>query len=70
MNEKLKALRREYHFSQADLARELDISIDSVRKWEQGYPFKPTERTMRKIQSFIDKLEHKPVVMPVKEEKK
>ena len=44
MSDEIKQLRIQYKLSQMDLARETGISIDTIRKWEQGYTFNPTKK--------------------------
>lgn len=44
----IKALRTKYDYTQEGLARLLDVSVETVRKWEQGIN-KPGRRSKRDI---------------------
>lgn len=50
--EKLKILRKRKHLTQKDFADNLNIGIDTVKNWEQGYNY-PTIDTLRTIADFF-----------------
>jgi DNA-binding transcriptional regulator YiaG len=52
----IKVLRNILGISQSEFATLIGISVDSVRKWEQGLKFHPTKRTEAKIQKLVDKV--------------
>jgi DNA-binding transcriptional regulator YiaG len=52
----IKILRGILGISQSEFAGLIGVSVDSVRKWEQGLNFHPTKRTEAKIQKLVDKV--------------
>ena len=52
--DRLRATRKEKGFSQEQLAEELEVSRQSVTKWETGLTF-PEIRTMLRLASLLDK---------------
>lgn len=56
----IKSIRKKFDLSQADLAKLLDVGIDTVRKWEQGRntPEGPSRRMLQAMQlrgqDFVD----------------
>jgi DNA-binding transcriptional regulator YiaG len=52
----IKALRNHLGISQSEFAGLIGISVDSVRKWEQGLNFNPTKRTEKKLQKLVNKI--------------
>lgn len=51
--EKLKELRVERKLSQADLAKELNVSQRSISSWETGFR-QPDFETLERIARFFD----------------
>lgn len=47
LQEKLRCLRKENHISQIELAEELDVSRQTVSRWEAGASIPTTENLMR-----------------------
>jgi DNA-binding transcriptional regulator YiaG len=52
----IKELRSILGISQSEFADLIGISVDSVRKWEQGLKYNPTERTAKKLHKLVDKI--------------
>lgn len=48
----IKELRAKYDYTQEDLARLLDVSIETVRKWEQGIN-NPGRRSKKDIEKHF-----------------
>lgn len=52
LKEKVKELRKKKGWTQEDLAREIDVSLSTVQRWErQGG--KPTRLARRELQRFL-----------------
>ena len=51
--ERLKELRLERKLSQADLAKELNVSQRSISSWETGFR-QPDFETLKRIAKFFD----------------
>lgn len=51
LNEKVRELRRGKGWSQEDLARELDVSLSTVQRWEKqgGKPTRLARRELAKL---------------------
>ena len=52
--EKVKALRAKKGWAQEDLAREIDVSLSTVQRWE-GKGAKPTRHARRELQRLFQK---------------
>ncbi len=50
----IKAIRRDFGFTQEELARELGVTLSTVSKWEQGL-FSPSRLAREKIQKLLKK---------------
>jgi ribosome-binding protein aMBF1 (putative translation factor) len=50
--EKVKALRMKNGWAQEDLAREIDVSLSTVQRWE-GKGAKPTRHTRRELERLF-----------------
>jgi len=50
--EKVKALRGKKGWAQEDLAREIDVSLSTVQRWE-GKGAKPTRHARRQLQRLF-----------------
>ncbi len=48
LKDKVKALRRKRGWAQEDLAREIDVSLSTVQRWE-GKGAKPTRLARREL---------------------
>ncbi len=55
MNEEIKKLRLSLNKSQEDFAQLIGVSVDSVRKWEQGKR-NPSRMAYEKIGMLVKKL--------------
>jgi putative transcriptional regulator len=51
LGEKIKALRKELHWSQEDLAREIGVSLSTVQRWETkgGKPIRLARMELEKL---------------------
>ena len=51
LQEKVKELRRRMHWAQEDLAREIDVSLSTVQRWEKkgGAPTRLARRELKKL---------------------
>ena len=51
LSEKVKELRKKKGWSQEDLAREIDVSLSAVQRWEKkgGKPTRLARRELRKL---------------------
>ena len=56
VSQKSKALRAKLNMSQQDLARELEVSLDTVNRWENGKTI-PSKLAMKAIETMCT--EHK-----------
>jgi DNA-binding transcriptional regulator YiaG len=54
LQQKVKALRLKMGWSQEDLAREIDVSLSTVQRWETK-DTKPTRLARRELQKFLRK---------------
>ena len=52
LQEKVKELRRKTGWSQEDLARQLDVSLSTVQRWE-GKGAKPTRLAQRELKRLF-----------------
>ena len=52
--EKIKALRKKRGWSQEDLAREIEVSLSTVQRWE-GKGAKPTRLARRELKRLFKK---------------
>ena len=52
LKEKVKALREKKGWSQEDLAREIDVSLSTVQRWEKKGG-KPTRLARRELQKLL-----------------
>jgi len=52
LREKVKALREKRGWSQEDLAREIDVSLSTVQRWEKKGS-KPTRLARRELQKLF-----------------
>ena len=50
----IKAIRRDFGFTQEELARELGVTLSTVSKWEQGL-FSPSQLAREKIDKLVKK---------------
>lgn len=50
--EKVKALREKKGWAQEDLAREIDVSLSTVQRWE-GKGAKPTRHARKQLQRLF-----------------
>ena len=48
LSEKVKELRKKMHWAQEDLAREIDVSLSTVQRWESRGA-KPTRLARREL---------------------
>jgi len=56
LDEKVKALRKKKDWAQEDLAREMDVSLSTVQRWErQGA--KPTRLARRELARLFQEAE-------------
>jgi putative transcriptional regulator len=51
----IKGLRKFYDESQSDFAKSLGVSVDTIRKWEQGKA-KPSQMAYQKLRKLVDKI--------------
>lgn len=51
LQEKIKLLRNKMGWSQEDLARQIDVSLSTVQRWEGkgSNPWRPTRRKLEKL---------------------
>jgi putative transcriptional regulator len=51
LGEKIKSLRKELHWSQEDLAREIGVSLSTVQRWETkgGKPIRLARMELEKL---------------------
>lgn len=49
----IKQLRKQLELSQSEFALLVGISVDSVRRWEQGFNYNPTKRTAKKLAKLV-----------------
>jgi len=51
LREKVKVLRQKRGWSQEDLAREIDVSLSTVQRWEKqgGKPIRLARRELRRL---------------------
>lgn len=54
--EKIKELRKKMGWSQEDLAREIDVSLSTVQRWE-GKGAKPARHSRRELARLFQKTE-------------
>ena len=54
LREKVKALREKRGWSQEDLAREIDVSLSTVQRWEKKGS-KPTRLARRELKRLFKK---------------
>lgn len=52
LNEKIKALRKEKGWAQEDLAREIEVSLSTIQRWE-GKGAKPTRLARRELRRLF-----------------
>ncbi|MBI2329196.1 MAG: helix-turn-helix transcriptional regulator [Chloroflexi bacterium] len=52
LKEKVKALRKKRGWSQEDLAREIDVSLSTVQRWE-GKGANPTRLARRELKKLF-----------------
>jgi len=52
LQEKVKALRKKKGWSQEDLAREIDVSLSTVQRWE-GKGAKPMRHARRELERLF-----------------
>lgn len=52
LNEKIKALRKDKGWSQEDLAREIEVSLSTVQRWESKGA-KPTRLARRELRRLF-----------------
>lgn len=51
--EKIKSIRKKKCWTQAELARKMRVSTNSISKWEKGYG-EPSMESMRKFKKMLD----------------
>lgn len=64
LSENLKKLRKEYNLSQEDLAEKLNVSRQSISKWEQGLSYPEMDKMLQLCKMFnlnIDELLNKDI---------
>ncbi|MFC1932889.1 helix-turn-helix transcriptional regulator [Chloroflexota bacterium] len=51
LSKKVKALREKRHWAQEDLAREIDVSLSTVQRWESkgGKPTRLGRRELKRL---------------------
>lgn len=49
----IRAVRKEKDWTQAELARKIKVSTESIRKWEKGYG-EPNMESRRKFKKMLD----------------
>lgn len=49
----IRAVRKEKDWTQAELARKMKVSTESIRKWEKGYG-EPNMESRRKFKKMLD----------------
>jgi DNA-binding transcriptional regulator YiaG len=51
LQEKLKELRKKWEWTQEDLAREMNVSLSTVQRWEKrgGAPTRLARRELKKL---------------------
>lgn len=49
----IRAVRKEKDWTQAELARKMRVSTESIRKWEKGYG-EPNMESRRKFKKMLD----------------
>ena len=58
INDLIKEIRQELCYSQADLAKALNVSEQTIRRWEHGQS-KPRYASMRKLKILCDTMQLK-----------
>lgn len=53
LSEKIKILRQKALFTQEDFAKELNVAVSTVNRWEKGKA-KPNITTMKTIKQFCE----------------
>ncbi len=53
--EKVRALRKKKGWAQEDLAREIDVSLSTVQRWE-GKGARPTRHARRQLQRLFQEV--------------
>lgn len=51
--QKVKALRKKLGWAQEDLAREIDVSLSTVQRWELKGTSQPTRHSRRQLQRLF-----------------
>ncbi len=55
LSEKVKELRKKRGWAQEDLAREIDVSLSTVQRWE-GQETKPTRLARRELRRLFQEV--------------